>query len=226
MATAPRKKTRQTYHHGNLRQAIVDATVALVEEGGAESVTIREAARRAGVSSGAPFRHFATKQDLMTAVAEDAMARLRKSIERQLTAEPPDCPFTRLLLLADGYLRWAIQFPTHYRIVGDRSLVDFYGSPDLQRDNLWIRDVMAGALSDAVNRNLLRPCDLAVVTLQARALAYGLARMYTDGHMREFGISKSKARGTMLGALKDFILSLARDPRAAARRIDTYLDPI
>jgi len=196
-----------------------EAAVQLVEETGAEQVTVREAARRAGVSSGAPFRHFATKQELMTAVAEDAMAKLRVNIEQRL-GNGSACPLARLLTMADGYIHWAVQHPTHYRVLGDRTLVDFYGSEALLRDNLWIRETMQAALEEAAKQGLLRDCDLPTVALQARALAYGLARMHVDAHLREFGIPKSKARQIMCGTLRDFILSLAREPEKVRRRLD------
>jgi AcrR family transcriptional regulator len=214
----PKRGEPRPYHHGNLRRAMIDAAVQLVKETGAENVTIREAARRAGVSSGAPFRHFATKQDLMTAVAEDAMAKLRLGIEQRITGSE-ECPLTRLLAMADAYIHWAVQHPTQYRVLGDRTLVDFYGSEALLADNRWIRETMNSALSEAEAQGLLRPCDLTVVALQSRALAYGLARMHVDAHLKEFGIPKAKARGAMYGVLRDFILSLARDPTGLRRRL-------
>src|SRR5579871_2109283 len=72
---------RRAYHHGNLRAALVEAALALVEDVGADRVTVREAARRAGVSSGAPFRHFPDRTALLTAVAEEAMRRLRVAVD-------------------------------------------------------------------------------------------------------------------------------------------------
>ena len=65
---APVKRPR--YHHGNLKEALVNATVKLIEERGVEKVSVREAAKRVGVSSGAPFRRFPTRTALLTAVAE------------------------------------------------------------------------------------------------------------------------------------------------------------
>lgn len=121
--------------------------------------------------------------------------------------------------MADGYIHWAVLHPTHYRVLGDRTLVDFYGSDALMRDNRWIRETMQAALQRAQSMGLLRTTDLAVVTLQSRALAYGLARMHVDAHLKEFGITKSRARAAMYGALKDFVVSLARDPEALRKRL-------
>ena len=73
------------YHHGALKEALVEAAVALIEEGGIEAVSVREAAKRVGVSPGAPFRHFASKTALMTAVAEEAMARFKAEVLAAMT---------------------------------------------------------------------------------------------------------------------------------------------
>ena len=68
---------RTSYRHGNLREALIEAAIQLVEEVGPENVSVREAAKRAGVSPGAPFRHFASKTALLTAVADQAMGLFR-----------------------------------------------------------------------------------------------------------------------------------------------------
>lgn len=215
-ADAPQKR-RTSYHHGNLRAAMIEAAIRLIEEKGAEAVTVREVARQAGVSSGAPFRHFASRKMLMTAVAEEAMAKLRAEIERRLVESAADDPFAGLLALADAYVDWAVDHPTHYRVLGDRPLVDFYRSEALVRDNRWIRETMLALFAAARERSLLRDCDIGLVAFQCRAMAYGLARMHVDAHLAEFGIAPEQARAAMTNALKEFLIGLARDPEAARR---------
>ena len=195
---------------------MIDAAIEIVEREGAEAVSIREAARRAGVSSGAPFRHFATKRQLMVAVAEQGMAKLRRGVEKELEAAAGKNPLQRLLAIGEGYIDWAVRHPTHYRVLGDRLLIDFYDDEALTRDNRWIREAMAAEFHAAAAAGLLRPLPLEVMMLQSRALAYGLARMMVDDHLREFGIAKSKAKGAMLAALAAFVASLARDPGAVS----------
>lgn len=216
----PRKTPARAYHHGDLRAAMIEAAVALVEEGGAGGVTVREAARRAGVSSGAPFRHFASKAALMTAVAEEGMAKLRASIATKLAACKSDHPLVRLLAVGDGYFAWAVAHPTHYRVVGDRTQIDFQGSEALVRDNGWIRSEMLALFEEAQRRRLLRPCEIDLINLQTRALAYGLARMLVDDHFGEFGVTERKAPAVMRAVLRDFALGLARDRAAVAAVLD------
>jgi AcrR family transcriptional regulator len=190
---------------------MIEAAIRLIEEKGAEAVTVREVARQAGVSSGAPFRHFASRQALMTAVAEEGMAKLRAEIERRLGEGARDAPLVGLLALADTYIDWAVDHPTHYRVLGDRRLVDFYHSEALLRDNRWIRETMRALLAAAEARSLLRDCDIGLVAFQCRAMAYGLARMHVDAHLQEFGIPPDQARTAMADALKAFLISLAAE---------------
>jgi AcrR family transcriptional regulator len=72
------------YHHGNLRQALLDAARDLVHESGVESLTLRKVARRAGVSTGAPYHHFADKADLVYALARQSLEQLDQASEAAL----------------------------------------------------------------------------------------------------------------------------------------------
>src|SRR5690348_2578123 len=98
---------RKPYHHGDLRRVLVDAALDLAAQSGAEQVSVREAARRAGVSPGAPFRHFPSREALLTAVAEEAQRRFRAEIETAL-ATAPDEPLAQFRSLGLAYLRWAM----------------------------------------------------------------------------------------------------------------------
>lgn len=216
-------KQRGAYHHGNLRQAIIDAAVEVVSESGVEAMTLREAARRAGVSSGAPFRHFPGKRELVLAVAEQGMAILRRDMERRLAQCKSENPLVRMAVLAHAYVQWAMQHPTHYRVLGDRLLIDFYSSEPLLADNRWIRDNMQHLLEKADERGMLAVNDLALANLQSRAMAYGLARMLVDGHFPEFDLANDDSAGAaMTGALDGFIAMLSRDPDGVLKEIRAH----
>src|ERR1700756_2216463 len=86
---------QKSYHHGDLRRVLIDPALKLAEEGGPEAVSVREAARRAGVSRGAQFRNFESRGALMTAVAEEAQRRFRAEIEAALKSAPAHDPLKR-----------------------------------------------------------------------------------------------------------------------------------
>jgi AcrR family transcriptional regulator len=180
-----------------------------MEEGGPDNVSMREAARRAGVSPGAPFRHFSTKTALMTAVAEQAMSRFRAEIAAAVEEVTSDDPIQRFAAVGLAYLRWASRNPTHFQIISSRSLIDWASSESLRRDNEAVRSLMDGALVEALARDMLRSDDLADTKIAGRALVYGLARMVVDGHFAQWAVDGEAVERTTQNVL-DLFISLLR----------------
>ncbi len=205
----PAPAPRGRYHHGRLREALIRATLELLEEGGPERVTVREAGKRAGVSSGAPFRHFPTKVALLTAVAEEAMLRFRAEIDIALAQADADDPLAQFRAVGTAYLRWALRNPTHFRVISDRSLIDLEGSAVFRQQNGEIRGLMDDLLADAQRRGMLRTPDIALVPVAARALVYGLARMHVDGHLAQWDVAPHEADRQLQAAMDLVIDSLS-----------------
>lgn len=177
------KSPRRNYHHGNLAEALIAATVEIIEERGVEHLSVREAAKRAGVSPGAPFQHFRSKTALLTAVAEQAMGRLTQAVTTAQATADSHRPIAVLEAIGSGYLQWALANPTHFEIINSRTLINFEASDSLRTQNEAIRQRMLDLLTQArVQRQLIEGLDLNYIVLTARALVYGLARMAIDGH--------------------------------------------
>lgn len=185
-------KPRRGYHHKNLRRALIEATIRRIEQQGLESVTVREVARMAGVSPGAPFAHFPSRLALLTAVAEEAMDRLVIDIDQAVQMEATADPLRRFRALGLGFLRWALSNPTHFQVISTRGIIDFEGS-SLRRRNDEIRARMKALMTEAADAGLLRPGNLSRNLTSARALAYGLARMYVDGQFPSWDLPEADA---------------------------------
>jgi AcrR family transcriptional regulator len=179
------------YHHGDLRRVLIDAALKLAEEGGPEAVSVREAARRAGVSPGAPFRHFESRGALMTAVAEEAQRRFRAEIEAALK-EPARDPLQRFRAFGLAYLRWAMKNPAHFEIVSSGRHFDHDAATALSRDNAELIALTEQMLGQASAAGSLRAADLKTVLIAGRALVYGFARMKVDGHFPRWGVPDAK----------------------------------
>ncbi|MBA4775667.1 MAG: TetR/AcrR family transcriptional regulator [Rhizobiales bacterium] len=191
MSTNMKANGDKPYHHGNLVDELVAATIAIIEERGVENISVREAAKRAGVSPGAPFRHFRSKTALMTAVAEQAMSRLTESVEAARRQAGSDDPLVAFEAIGHGYLRWALANPTHFEIISSRTLIDFNSSDILREQNDAIRRLMVNLLAQArENGQLAKGLDLDQLVLSSRALVYGLARMAIDGHFPEWHVAE------------------------------------
>jgi AcrR family transcriptional regulator len=208
---APARRTAaRSYHHGHLRQALIDAALELVREGGGEAVSVREAARRAGVSAGAPFRHFPTRAALMAAVAEESMRRFKAEIDAALARTPAADPLERLRAIARAYIRWALRNPAYFEVHSTQRLFDFDRATALHEDDNAIREVTRRTVQDAAKAGLLRSDDLALVQIAGRAMVYGFARMNIDGHFPRWGISAKEAERIGDAIVDLFIAGIAK----------------
>src|SRR5258708_15858992 len=93
------RQNPKSYHHGDLRNALIQAGLELLSEGGAQELDLRKVARRAGVSHAAPYRHFADKQALIAAINEEGFHWLADRIQATFP-ELPDEPFDQFLAVA------------------------------------------------------------------------------------------------------------------------------
>jgi AcrR family transcriptional regulator len=198
------------YHHGDLKRVLVDAALELATESGPEEVSVREAARRAGVSPGAPFRHFASREALMSAVAEEAQRRFRAEIARAMAKAPADDPLARLRQLGLAYLRWAMRNVAHFTIISTRAHFDHDGSANVSHDNAELIALTGDLLAEAAAKGQLRPLDLPTARIAARALVYGFARMHVDGHFPRWGVAEAEIERTAEAVLDLFIGGLVR----------------
>jgi AcrR family transcriptional regulator len=110
------------YHHGDLRNALVEQALRLVEEAGAESFSLREAARLVGVSANAAYRHFADKSDLLLAVAAAGAHLQQQYLLRALSAVPErstaaGAAIERLKAVGRGYVDFAVAHPELLRVM-------------------------------------------------------------------------------------------------------------
>jgi AcrR family transcriptional regulator len=182
------------YHHGRLKAALVDETLRLAQEGGSAAVTLRTAARRAGVTHAAVYRHFANRLDLLAATATDAMNRLADRLEAAVASPEPD--IHRMKALAGAYLEWADQDPGSFRLAFCQELWDKRPYPALR------------AASDRASRPVLElASSITSDPDEARRLAVAVWAQ-THG-MTELWVARQLSQGK---------LSLPGDSSASARR--------
>lgn len=105
--------TRSSYHHGNLRRALVDAAVRLIEEKGAQAFALAEAARAAGVSAAAPYRHFSGREELLAEVARQGFDEFAERLETAFDDGRPSA-LSAFLRMGQAYLAFAAERRGHY----------------------------------------------------------------------------------------------------------------
>lgn len=182
---AARKLGRATYHHGDLRRALIDAAVAIIADHGPEAFTLREAARRLGVNHRAAYRHFADKRTLLTAVAEQGLTELLEGARTEIAAAGAAAPEARLLAMARAYVAFAERNPAHFRVMfaprGDDGAA--FDAPMTEAYSLLEAEIRAavGALPAVVG-----PGDDAVTDAVVAfwSVLHGLASLVLMGQVR------------------------------------------
>jgi AcrR family transcriptional regulator len=106
---------KRPYHRINLKQSLLDAAVGLIAEVGPQTFTLREVARRAGVSHNAPYRHFRDKDDLLAAVAAEGFDRLTEAMKAAMAKGRTAAE--RLNLAGRGYVQFALESPQHLLVM-------------------------------------------------------------------------------------------------------------
>jgi len=141
----PLKKPKGQYHHGNLRAAMIDAAAIVLENHGADELSLRETARRAGVSQTAPYRHFKNKQALLAAVAGDGFRML---LEELKSAGVPyeDDPVEAVTQMGAAYIRFATEQPGRFRLMFGRDIKNRHQYDELENVTEEIADTIGGVL--------------------------------------------------------------------------------
>ncbi len=106
-----------SYHHGDLANALLEAVGEIVRERGASGVSLREAARRAGVSHSAPAHHFGDKDGLMEAFGAQGWTMLAGALQDRFLATDGQPPRVRLAAMGRAYLEFAMHHPAHYEVM-------------------------------------------------------------------------------------------------------------
>ncbi|MFE6055594.1 TetR/AcrR family transcriptional regulator [Kitasatospora sp. NPDC056446] len=172
---------RGAYHHGALPEALLAAAFDVLDEQGQEKVSVREVARRAGVSAGAPFRHFADRQALLTALAERVLADFVRWQKAQAAAAGPDGRSV-MRAIGLGCVRYAVRHPRRFELVRSRVFAASR-DPELREQLDWIDRAFTELIVADQEAGRLRAGDPALVGLAGQALVYGLAQMIVDGYL-------------------------------------------
>ena len=158
---------KKAYHHGNLRDAVLEEVLAQTETGGPEQINLRAAARKLGVSPGATFRHFKDRRAVLTALAVRGMAGMLARIADLQSAAPPD-EMAQFAAVGRGYLGFALENPALFRVMFREHLIDTT-DPDY-RD---IEPKLSGLMGP--------PGGIETAGLLAWAVVHGLATLSIEG---------------------------------------------
>lgn len=197
-ATGPDRTVATAYHHGDLRRALLDATEKLLESEGVEGFTLREVARRAGVSHGAPAHHFGDVRGLLSEFTAESFAQLSAAM-RHRRARASSAAFEQLVASGIGYVEYAITNRARFQLM--------FLSDRLDPSRPSLAEAAADAFSqlveciDRVAREVGAPSELdSDKVALAWSIVHGFATLLIDNKgfaLRVSGNSRTRALETL-----------------------------
>ncbi|OJZ69924.1 TetR family transcriptional regulator [Mycobacterium paraffinicum] len=179
-------KRRDSYHHGDLKRALTSAALSLVAEKGPKGFTLTEAARRAGVSAAAPYRHFADKAALLATVAAQGFGDLHAELTEAASTEDPK---ERVVDLGRAYVRWAVAHPDHYRVMfgAELSKADH---PELAVAGEQAFGDLLDAIAACQDAGVVKGRDPRELAAPLWSLVHGVASLAIGGEFGAVGIER------------------------------------
>ena len=178
---------RERYHHGDLRRALVDAALKLVRRGGTAALTLRAAARLAGVSQAAPYRHFADKQALLASVAEEGFRAMTAAM-RRATSPHEDQPLLKFRALGLSYVDFACSHPAHFRVMFGPELADRSTHPSLAEAGAEAFKLLVASIADCQKAGFAREGDPEELAMTAWSTVHGLSALVVNGQLGARGV--------------------------------------
>jgi len=174
--------TAAVYHHGDLPNALLDAVAVLVAEKGSTAVSLREVARRAGVSHSAPAHHFGDKEGMLAAFAARGYEMLGSAMRDALAGSARANAIDDLGAVGAAYVTFAVEHTAYFDVIF-RSGIDKESHAELRSVAVSTMSVLMDAVSKLISDKGLDDADPRIVAMYFWSLAHGLASLVVDGSM-------------------------------------------
>jgi AcrR family transcriptional regulator len=205
---------RTAYHHGDLRPALLEASLALIDEAGIGALSLREVARKAGVSHNAPYHHFKDRGSLLAALVEDGFAALAKEMA-DARAAAPDAR-DRLEACGRAYIRFALRSPARFKLMFRPELTGPAEQAAVAQSSTAALDTLATAIVEAQAAGLAPAGDPKPLVLTCWATVHGFASLWLDGPLirahRAFATAPDKLAALVPATLTALLIGSAHSP--------------
>ena len=177
---------RSSYHHGDLRTALIRSAIELLRVEGPEALTLRGVARAAGVSQAAPYRHFKDRRALVAAVAEEGFRMLQSAI---LDAAKRGQGREGLKQFAVAYVKFGHEHAAEYRVMFGPEVARDEDLPDLRETSKAVLGLVETGISQLQSAGLVGPGDPAAMAATTWSMLHGLVMLSLDGQTAGVGLT-------------------------------------
>jgi len=181
-------ETDKDYHHGSLKRALIETGLELISEKGVSVFTLRELAKRAGVSTAAPYHHFRNKAELLEAMAAEGWRMMGEGFKTAASAE--ETSEAKLLAIGRAYISFALEYTAYFRVMGRPDLYCSGEDMGYSGPGLEVFEMLKSAVADCFpDRDRDDPYIQAMV-LNAWVRVHGFSTLWIDGPIRATSLGK------------------------------------
>ena len=182
----PSRKKAARYHHGDLSRALLQAALRTIRREGVEAVTLRGVGKDIGVSRTALYRHFADKSALLRAVAREGFRMLRLALIEAWERDGKGRPGFEAM--GEAYVRFAVDNPSHYRVMFGAAVLGTAADPDLEREGAAAFQALVDAIVEQQRDKLIVNDPPLQLALHIWSLVHGVAMLAIDGRLEHTGV--------------------------------------
>lgn len=185
--------SKTTYHHGNLREALLAAALEILSRDGIDNLSLRKVAQQAGVSATAPYSHFRDKSELLAVLAAQGFEHLADSMEREVAGADDAASRGGLVALARGYVDFATRHPARFQLMFGSRLGDLLEFPELAEASARAFALMETAVTARMEQTGT-PERTSIAVAGAWSLVHGLSTLVNDGRIaaNDCGVADNK----------------------------------
>ena len=196
----------KNYHHGDLKNALIQAGIEILSKEGISGLSLRKAARKAGVSHAAPYAHFTDKQALIAAIALDGFDKIYARIE-DVVNHYPDDPLKQLLQSAWAYMQFALESPAHYKITFSGLIENEKNYPELVEVTRKSMAALQKIIADCQAAGVLSASAYAaeVDTISIWGLIHGLVSLVLEGQISSNIMRRTHPKDLLIAALQQVV---------------------
>jgi AcrR family transcriptional regulator len=194
------------YHHGDLKKALIQAGVEILAEEGVGGLSLRKAARRAGVSHGAPYAHFADKQMLIAAIASDGHKIINDRLTSVIT-EYRDDPLQQLVGAALAIVQFGLESPALYKITFSGTIQDEHSHAEFMQYSQSNMQLLKTIVSRCREAEILNSNSMDIETQVAGlwGLIHGLVSLWIQGQLPSSLMKRVKPEELVIAALQQIV---------------------
>ena len=204
---SPAKRSRKpkAYHHGDLRQTLIDAAIKMLTKSSPDSLSLRDLARQAGVSIAAPYRHFKDKRELLAAISAQGFELKHKYMCEEIK-KSKNKPLDMYYACAISYFRMGLKHPQHFKLMFASEVMPSEEFPELLKSACKTFQLLRRMIEYCQNKGLIGSGNSVHKALNCWCVVNGFTSLYAEGRLAWLGVDDKNAESALKTLLSQYLV--------------------